>query len=317
MSGQVSQELIEDLVEIGRLQNDSPSSLEGGKHSDLGLHVQMHSRMGMTSLKAGGRFFSKVELSQERPGDNWRVRKYKPGDWERLIKPTLEYAKWVHRLIWEQEAMNEQAAPLEAGNGDSNDSYDAWLFLAKNHLLLSHFASARLAIDQFKRTGVLTLPHLEDLDWIKTVTGIGVDLSKIRNKLDAMVSDMTDIMQGTKAMRVADIKSILMELDDLHDSVVTLHENLRTLDTPEQVPQMSKDFRSTLLSVFLYSSSKVRASQEFYNLLLESNGLVESQKEIEFLTAMGKWLGAHSTEEGEISESLLALARVLKQKYVR
>ena len=306
MSVQDSQELIDDLVEIGTLQNNVPSSLGGGQHSDLGLHVQMQSRVGLTSLKAGGRFFSKIELWQAGQGDRWHVKKYKSGGWERLVKPTLEWAKWSNTLTWEQEAVNEQVAPVEDLSGDP---YDVWLLAAKQSVLSNYWAFSRLSVDQFKRTGVLNLPNLTNLDWINLVIGIGCDFGKIRNSLDDLVSEMTDVKERKKKLGVPETKNILAKLEDLHENVGTLHEKLRTIETPERLPQISKEFRSALLSVFLYSSSKVRATQEFYKLLLESNGLVESQKEMEFLTVMAKWLGAHRAEEKEISDSLLALAR--------
>ena len=178
MPVQVSQELIDDLVGIGTLQNDDPVE---GKHSDLGLHVEMCSQMGVTSLKAGGRFLSKVELWQERHGDHWRVKKYKPGEWERLVKPTLEWAKWSHRLIWEQESMrmSEKKAKLEDG---SADGYDVWLWTAKNCVLLDYWASSELAKQSFKRTRILNLPSLENLEWINLVTD-NDDLSRRLSRL--------------------------------------------------------------------------------------------------------------------------------------
>ena len=334
MPVQVSQELIDDLVEIGTLQNDSPSSLGEGKHSDLGLHVEMRSQMGLTSLKAGGRFFSKVELWQERPGGNWHVKKYKADEWERLVKPTLEWARWIHRLIWEQETVSEKMAKLEDG---SADVYDAWLWAAKNCVLLDYWASSKLAERSFKRTRILTLLSLENLEWINLVTDMGFDFSKIRNTLDDMASEMADIRGHKKEVGVPETKDILAKLESLDANLGILHEKLRTIEIPDTLPLKLNDFWSALLQVFLYASSKIRATQEFYKLLLETKGLiesqeelehikvkakwlgtnlteerrgkggVESQKKLEFLTVMADWLGVHRAEEKAIQESLLAL----------
>ena len=61
--------------------------------NELGLYVQMKSWKGMTSLKASGKFISRINLYQQREGEKWEVKKYKPGEWERSVKPTLELAE--------------------------------------------------------------------------------------------------------------------------------------------------------------------------------------------------------------------------------
>ena len=95
MLEKINEALIDDLVRIGTLKNESSFGLRG-YFSDLGLYVLMRCRMGMTSLKAGGKFISRIDLWQERENAPWRVKKYKPGEWEQLVKPTLALAEWIH-----------------------------------------------------------------------------------------------------------------------------------------------------------------------------------------------------------------------------
>ena len=50
---------------------------------------------GMARLQAGGKFRSKIDLWRDSPGNPWQAKKYRPGDWEDLVEPTLELAKWL------------------------------------------------------------------------------------------------------------------------------------------------------------------------------------------------------------------------------
>lgn len=95
MLEKISQDLIDDLVRIGTLKKETSLRLRG-YFSDLGLYVQMRSQLGMTSLKAGGKFVSRIDLWQEREDEPWCFKKYKPGEWEYLVKPTSALAEWIH-----------------------------------------------------------------------------------------------------------------------------------------------------------------------------------------------------------------------------
>lgn len=63
--------------------------------NELGLYVQMREASGMTSLKAGGKFRSRIHLWRESRTEPWEIKKYRPGDWERLVEPTLGLANWL------------------------------------------------------------------------------------------------------------------------------------------------------------------------------------------------------------------------------
>ena len=119
-----SAELIENLEEIARIKESLPARSRGWS-SELGLHVQMREAGGMARLQAGGKFRSRVDLRRDSPTDSWQVKKYKLGDWEALVEPTLKLVKW-----------------LEVRGGVSND--------AKSEF--------KQAIEGFRKSGHLILP---------------------------------------------------------------------------------------------------------------------------------------------------------------
>ena len=163
MSLQVSRELIDDLVRIGTLKSRYPFR-ERGKFNELGLFVQMKSLKGMTSLKAGGKFISRINLYQQREGEKWEVKKYKPGEWERSVKPTLELAEWLHKWegMWD--------APL----GGSIAKLDF-----------------REAVEGFKKTGVLKLSSTADIEYRKasvdSTRGYKTSLRMITEKMQLLI----------------------------------------------------------------------------------------------------------------------------------
>ena len=55
----------------------------------------MREARGMARLQAGGKFRSRIDLWRDSPTDFWQVKKYRTGDWERLVEPTLELAEWL------------------------------------------------------------------------------------------------------------------------------------------------------------------------------------------------------------------------------
>ena len=163
MSGLVSQELIDNLVRIGMLKNRYPFR-ERSMFNELGLYVQMKSWKGMTSLKAGGKFISRINLYQPRCGEGWEVKKYKPGEWQGLVKSTLELAKWLHKWegMWD--------APL----GGSIAKLDF-----------------REAVEGFKKTGVLKLSSTADIEYRKasvdSTRGYKTSLRMITEKMQLLI----------------------------------------------------------------------------------------------------------------------------------
>ena len=157
MSGYVSQELIDDLVKIGTIKNGVPIRYRG-MFSELGLYVQMRSRMGMTSLKAGGMFISKINLWQQRPGDKWQVKKYKPGEWEARVKPTVELAVWLIKT---------------EGWGGKKSELDF-----------------KEATQRFKKTGVLELPSTEEVEYFKAM----LDLRQIHNAAAEVIRERLNLL---------------------------------------------------------------------------------------------------------------------------
>ena len=120
-----SAELIQNLEEISKIKKGLPARSRG-YCSELGLYVQMREADGMARLQAGGKFRSRINLWRDSPTDFWQVKKYRTGDWERLVQPTLELARW-----------------LEVRRGVGNE--------AKSEF--------RYAIKKFRRTSRILLPE--------------------------------------------------------------------------------------------------------------------------------------------------------------
>lgn len=121
-----SDDLIKTLEEIGRLKNlcshvssqaelaemviDPPKAASRGLFNVLGLYVQLlscelppsvthreHSIDGWT-LQAGEQRKAHLEAWRAEFEDNWNVIKYKVGEWENLVSPTLELAKHIPKI---------------------------------------------------------------------------------------------------------------------------------------------------------------------------------------------------------------------------
>ena len=90
----MSAELIETLEKVALIKDSLPVRARGWC-SELGLHVQMHESHGMASLKAGGKFRARLEMWRESPDDLWTIRRYRSGEWEALVEPTLRLVKWL------------------------------------------------------------------------------------------------------------------------------------------------------------------------------------------------------------------------------
>lgn len=90
----VSSDLIQQLYEIANIKRFMPARASTF-FSELGLYVQMRETSGMARLQAGGRFRSRIDLWRESHTDPWQVKKYRTGDWERLVEPTHRLAHWL------------------------------------------------------------------------------------------------------------------------------------------------------------------------------------------------------------------------------
>ena len=90
----VSSDLIQQLYEIANIKRFMPTRASTF-FSELGLYVQIRETSGMARLQAGGRFRSRIDLWRETHTDPWQVKKYRAGDWERLVEPTHRLAHWL------------------------------------------------------------------------------------------------------------------------------------------------------------------------------------------------------------------------------
>jgi hypothetical protein len=92
-------ELLEDIRAIGELKNGLPFNQQHWC-DELGLHVWYRDLDRYTHgvdgvwVKAGGKYSTKIEGWTDLK-KSWDVKKYKHGDWEALVKPTLDVARWL------------------------------------------------------------------------------------------------------------------------------------------------------------------------------------------------------------------------------
>ena len=91
-------ELIEQLFLIGEAKNAMPLQLRGWIN-DVGLYVQLRLAGPAARLEAGPDIrTTSIDVWFRKDGGGWipdGVRKYKPGDWERLVTPAAEVAEWI------------------------------------------------------------------------------------------------------------------------------------------------------------------------------------------------------------------------------
>jgi len=92
-------ELLDDIRVIGAIKNELPFN-EQRWCDVLGLHIWYRDLDRYTHgvdgvwVKAGGKYSTKIE-GWTALDKSWEVKKYKHGDWEALVKPTLEIARWL------------------------------------------------------------------------------------------------------------------------------------------------------------------------------------------------------------------------------
>ena len=91
------EELLNKLRTIGYIKNDLPLSVRGWCNS-LGLYVQLKQMGDMIRLEAGDKLHAQIDAWLEYfYTTDWKVKKYSPGDWEKLVNPTLDIANWLSR----------------------------------------------------------------------------------------------------------------------------------------------------------------------------------------------------------------------------
>ena len=87
--------LLDSLRDIDRYKNELPLNARGWC-SSLGLYVQLRDMGTMTRLQAGDKLHFQVDAWLDySSGLEWKVKKYNPGDWEKLVDPTLDLAYWL------------------------------------------------------------------------------------------------------------------------------------------------------------------------------------------------------------------------------
>ncbi|MCH9036549.1 MAG: tetratricopeptide repeat protein [Chloroflexi bacterium] len=115
---EADQELANKLEEIGMIKNQLPFKYRG-LCNELGFFVQLREIRGMTSLKAGGKYRSKIHLWKESPTDSWWMKMFVPGEWENLVEPSLTRAKQVlFTTELTRELLNSLGGVLDAPEPD-------------------------------------------------------------------------------------------------------------------------------------------------------------------------------------------------------
>ena len=209
MPVQVTQELIDDLVRIGTLKNSYPVN-ERGLFNVLGLFVQTKSKKGITSLKAGGMFIAKISLHREECGGEWEVKKYKPGKWETLVKPTLELAEWLHK--W--EGMGGPLAELDL----------------------------REAIEGFKKTGVLNLSSTDEVEYFGALAQL---MPVLTDKLNLIRERMNLLLQLVQSGQITLFTGLDIGSEDITHECEVLEECLRKaekVNVPEHLRLHNETF---------------------------------------------------------------------------
>ena len=89
-------ERLDKLENIGHIKNELPLNARGWCNI-LGLYVQLRSKGGLSRLQAGdNKMHSAIDAWLDYSSvDKWKLKKYKPGPWEKLVDPTLEVAEWL------------------------------------------------------------------------------------------------------------------------------------------------------------------------------------------------------------------------------
>jgi hypothetical protein len=88
------EELLNKLETIGNIKNELPFTSRGWCNS-LGLFVQLREKGGLSRLEAGDdKYRSQIDAWRDY-SLGWKVKKYNPGDWEKLVNPTLDIANWL------------------------------------------------------------------------------------------------------------------------------------------------------------------------------------------------------------------------------
>lgn len=114
-----TKELLADLHKIGMYRDGIPPSQQGWCNV-LGLYVwyrgldkYTHGVEGVW-LKAGSKYRTQFEGWTDYK-EEWDIQKYKPGEWEKLVKPTLQLSRWLYErggLKLEEEARFRDAIDM-------------------------------------------------------------------------------------------------------------------------------------------------------------------------------------------------------------
>jgi hypothetical protein len=118
----VNADIVSIINKIGHLKLELPAT-QRGWCSQLGLYVQMNDDMGHGKLEAGYKWKSFFLAERfDFLEDEWEVKKYVNGEWERLAIPSLRVTKWIAQMGGMPEELGRPFETLASHFRDSGDT---------------------------------------------------------------------------------------------------------------------------------------------------------------------------------------------------
>ena len=235
---QVSQELIDDLVAIGEHKNRLPLRMRGFI-SDLGLYLQMWGSRQPRSLKAGGRFLSRINLVEDGLGGSWRVTKCKSGKWEHLVKPTLELAVWFTEAV--------QVAGVEE-----------WMEYQR-------------AVEGFRQTGRLNLPSLGSKQFRESYRAMSEVYTAASKRVNYRMQQLNEQIRANRVLALFLAEDNHSEVYAISERMTNSRNRLRELQAPSDMLRM----KELTLEAMSKGIEKARKIGEFYMIHSHVRGFIE------------------------------------------
>ena len=93
----VDLDVVTRVSDIGRMKKELPAT-QRGWCNQLGLYVQLNEVMGYGKLQAGSKYSAHFLASRDNQWDEWKIKRYENGDWERLVKPSHQLTWWISQM---------------------------------------------------------------------------------------------------------------------------------------------------------------------------------------------------------------------------
>ena len=90
----IDTDVIEFVGEIGRMKQELPFS-QRSWCNQLGLFVQLREFNGFGKLEAGKKTKAFLVANRDGPFEEWEIKRYENGEWEKLAAPTYGLTRWI------------------------------------------------------------------------------------------------------------------------------------------------------------------------------------------------------------------------------